>query len=236
MKRIIWHKMLVFAGTAMVMNLAWADDNSMTNQVAASTAMPLTPQQFVTDAAIGGMKEVYLSQLALNRTTNDDVKDFANHMVKDHTAANLKLARLAQDGGYDFPATNTFASDDPNWSTPILAHPEEIKGGQMLIMTNMSHLDDYRAVQHLQSLPNDQFDQEYVDAMTQDHMAAVSEFDTASQTLTDEKVKKFATKTLPTLRKHLRMAQALNDKYNEGGGSTNSVAQPPATAASGTGM
>jgi len=226
MKRIILNNLLVLAGAVFAVNLACADDNSsMTNEM----AVPLTPQQFISDAAEGGMKEIYLSQLALSKTTNDDVRSFANHMIRDHTAANTKLAKLAQDGGYDFPPTNTFAPDDPNWSNPMLAHPEDIKGGQMLIMTNMAYLNDYRDVQHLESLPNDQFDQEYVGGMVQDHMHAVSAFDTASQTLTDEKLKKFAGKTLPTLRKHLRMAQELNTKYNEQAGGTNgtnSVAQP----------
>ena len=223
MKRIIWNNLLILASAVFVVNLACADDdNSMTNQMAAT----LTPQQFISDAAEGGMKEVYLSQLALQKSTNDDVRDFANRMIKDHTAANNKLAKLAQDGGYDFPPTNTFAADDPNWSNPMLTHPEDIKGGQMLIMTNMSYLDDYRAVQHLQSLPIDQFDQEYVDGMNQDHMSAVNEFDQASKTLTDPKLQKFAAKTLPTLRKHLHMAQDLNARYNEAASGTNSVAQP----------
>jgi putative membrane protein len=225
MKRMIWSKVLVLAGASIAMNMAWADDNTAaTNQ----PVVPLTEQQFVSDAAVGGMKEVYLSQLALEKSTNDDLKGFANHMIKDHTAANVKLAKLAQAEGYDFPPTNTFAADDANWNNPLLTHPEDIKGGQMLTMTNLPYLSDYRAVQQLMSLSGNGFDQAYLEGMVQDHSQAVNEFETAGATLTDAKLKKFAEKTLPTLRKHSQMAQELNDKYNSmaSGTNTNSTAQP----------
>src|SRR5580698_5226000 len=55
----------------------------------------LTAQQFVTDAALGGMKEVQASQLAIEKPQSPKVKNFAIHMVRDHSAANAKLAEIA---------------------------------------------------------------------------------------------------------------------------------------------
>jgi putative membrane protein len=231
MKRIISNKLFALATVVIATNVAWADDSqsAVTNQM----GLLLTPQQFVTDAAVGGMEEVYMSQLALDKSSNEDVKSLANRMIKDHSAANHKLEKIAQDGGYAFPATNTFSANDGNWSNPMLAHPENIKGAQMLIMTNMPYLADYQAVQQLKSTPSDQFDRAYLDGMVMDHSATVSEFEAASQSLTDQKLKKFADKTLPTLRKHLQMVRDLDARYN--GQNTNApsansaMATPPTT-------
>lgn len=63
---------------------------------AANPAMAnLTPQQFVEMAASGGLFEVQSSELALERSTSDDVKAFAQMMITDHTKANEELAALA---------------------------------------------------------------------------------------------------------------------------------------------
>ena len=48
------------------------------------------------NAAIGGMFEVQSSQLALKKTQDQDVKQFADRMIKDHTQANDKLKSLAK--------------------------------------------------------------------------------------------------------------------------------------------
>ncbi|HEY3931802.1 MAG TPA: DUF4142 domain-containing protein, partial [Verrucomicrobiae bacterium] len=136
--------------------------------------------------------------------------------------------KIAQEEGFNFPPTNTFSADDPNWSNPLITNPENIKGAQMLTMTNFPYLTDYVDVKRLQSLNGDQFDQAYLSDMVNDHAQAVNEFEMASQSLTDPKLKKFADKTLPTLQKHSKMAQELNDKYN-GPGEMNATNAPGST-------
>jgi hypothetical protein len=115
------------------------------------------------------------------------------------------------DEGLSCPATNKFAPDDPVWNDPALANIVAMKGegAQTLIATNLAYYSDYRDVQTMKSLSNRQFDFSYTMCMSTDHTAAVREFELASQTLTDPQLKKFATKTLPTLRKHQGMADHL---------------------------
>ena len=217
MKLTIWNKIVLALGISSIAIPALADESaSSTNQ----SAPTLTSQQFVSDAAVGGMKEVFLSEAALETSTNDDIKSFAKRMVKDHSAADKKLAKIAEAEGLNFPPTNTFSADDPNWSDARISNPDSLKGAQILTMTNLPYLTDYLAVKHLQSLAGDQFDQGYLSDMASDHTQAVSEFETASQNLSDPDLKKFATKTLPTLQKHSKMAQELNDKYNAPSGTT----------------
>jgi putative membrane protein len=219
------YKIILALGISGVAATAAFADDTNTNQPPST----LTSQQFVSDAAVGGMKEIYLSQLALEKSTNDDVKSFATHMVRDHRRADAKLQKIADAEGLTFPATNTFAADDPNWNSALITEAGTMKGGQLLISTNLPYLNDYRDVQQLKSLPADQFDQAYVSSLASDHLAAVSEFETASQSLSDEKLEKFAEKTLPTLRKHSAMAQELNSKYNSLPGGNTVTNQPSST-------
>ena len=98
----------------------------------------------------------------------------------------------------------------------------------MLTLPNLPYLTDYLAVKQLQSLTGEQFDRVYLSDMVGDHTQAVNEFETASQSLSDPDLKKFAAKTLPTLQKHSKMAQELNDKYNPPNG-TSTTNQPSST-------
>ncbi|HSY09336.1 MAG TPA: DUF4142 domain-containing protein [Candidatus Dormibacteraeota bacterium] len=225
MKLTIWNKIVLALGISGIAIPALADESSSsTNQ----SPPALTSQQFVSDAAAGGMKEVFMSEAALNESTNDDIKSFAKRMVKDHSAANKKLMKIAEDEGLSFPPTNMFSADDPNWSNPLISNPESLKGAQELSMTNVPYRTDYLDVKHLQSLNSDQFERAYLSDMVSDHTQAVGEFETASQSLSDPKLKKFAGKTLPTLQKHSKMAQELNEKYNAPNG-MNTTSQPGST-------
>ena len=129
MKLIIWDKIALLLGIFSIAITALADgDISTTNQ----SPTTLTPQQFASDAAVGGIKEILLSEEALERSTNDDINSFAKHMVKDHSSANHKLMKIAEVNGWNFPPTNMFRADDPNWSSPLIIRPESLKGAQLL--------------------------------------------------------------------------------------------------------
>jgi putative membrane protein len=82
--------------------------------VGATVAIPLSSQaadnsvssgdrKFVEKAAQGGMAEVQLGQLAAQRAQSDEVKQFAQRMVSDHSAANDKLKQLATQKGITVP-------------------------------------------------------------------------------------------------------------------------------------
>jgi len=61
-------------------------------------------KKFMMDAAQGGMAEVKLGQLAKQKGVNKEVKQFGQHMVTDHSAANMALKRLAAQRGIKLPA------------------------------------------------------------------------------------------------------------------------------------
>ena len=53
-------------------------------------------QGFVDKAATGGMAEVQLSKLAMDKAQSAEVKQFARKMVEDHTKADLQLKQIAE--------------------------------------------------------------------------------------------------------------------------------------------
>lgn len=55
--------------------------------------------KFIKEAAGGGMEEVQLGQLAAQKATDPDVKNFGQKMVDDHSKANDQLKQLASQKG-----------------------------------------------------------------------------------------------------------------------------------------
>jgi putative membrane protein len=59
---------------------------------------------FLTKAAQGGMAEVKLGQLAAEKASNPDVKQFGQQMADDHGKANDELKQLASSKGVTLPS------------------------------------------------------------------------------------------------------------------------------------
>lgn len=64
-------------------------------------------KEFLEDAAKSGMAEVSISQVALARSANPQVKEFAQMMVSDHSGANTQVMALAAEKGVTLPADKT---------------------------------------------------------------------------------------------------------------------------------
>lgn len=60
-------------------------------------------QRFVRDAAEGGMAEVELGKLAAEKGSSQDVKNFGQRMVDDHSKANDQLKQIASNEGVTLP-------------------------------------------------------------------------------------------------------------------------------------
>ncbi|HEX6160528.1 MAG TPA: DUF4142 domain-containing protein [Thermoanaerobaculia bacterium] len=61
-------------------------------------------KEFVMKAGMGGLAEVQMGNLALQKASNADVKAFAQRMVTDHGTANSELQMLATNKGVAVPA------------------------------------------------------------------------------------------------------------------------------------
>src|SRR5947209_17372406 len=69
-----------------------------------SSQLSAMDKHFVRKAAEGGLAEVELGKLAIQKASSDDVKKFGQRMVDDHTKANDQLKQLAQQKGVDLPS------------------------------------------------------------------------------------------------------------------------------------
>ena len=108
----------------------------------AATPVATTDQGFILAAAQGGMTEVKLGELAAQKGTRDDVKEFGQMMVKDHMAINDDLKALAAQKGVALPdsldakhqamvdkmaALTGSAFDDAYIADMIKAHQQDAK-------------------------------------------------------------------------------------------------------------
>ncbi|PWT92054.1 MAG: DUF305 domain-containing protein [Blastocatellia bacterium] len=66
---------------------------------------PRSDQDFVNEAAQGGMAEVELGRLAAQKGLSPDVKRFGQRMVTDHSNANTELKQLATRKAITLPTT-----------------------------------------------------------------------------------------------------------------------------------
>lgn len=60
------------------------------------SGLSASDEKFVKEAAQGGMMEVALGQIAVEKATHDQVKQFGQRMVDDHGKANQELMALAK--------------------------------------------------------------------------------------------------------------------------------------------
>jgi putative membrane protein len=73
-----------------------------------------------------------------------------------------------------------------------------------------------KGLQHISSNEVKDFDKEFMDHMVMNHEKSVKLFEQGSKELKNEKLKEFATKTLPTIKEHLKLAKETRDKVAKG--------------------
>ena len=109
---------MLTCAAALAITGAYAEANAATDTPAATarteSGSPLNhgDRRFLEKAAKAGQEEVEISKVALERTTNADVKTFAQMMLDDHGRANEEVAALAQKYNVELPAKG---ADEDKW-------------------------------------------------------------------------------------------------------------------------
>ena len=127
MKRTLRNLSLSFS----VAGLCWIGAGAQTGSTTSGSASNQNPARltssertFVKKAAEGGLAEVELGKLAAERASSQDVKQFGQRMVDDHTKANDQLKQVASEEGITLP-DKLDAKD-----TATKAHLEKLSGKQ----------------------------------------------------------------------------------------------------------
>lgn len=101
---------LLLAGSVLLFAQAAGTGTAAPNETAESKSKPAAAKKadpdkmFVAKAAQGGLAEVELGKLAVDKASNPDVKQFGQRMVDDHTKANDQLKSVAGQQNYQVPA------------------------------------------------------------------------------------------------------------------------------------
>jgi putative membrane protein len=96
---------LGLAGAAGAQTAASAPANADNMMHKAPGTLSNSDRKFVEEAAIGGMAEVEMGNLAGQKAGSDAVKQFGQRMATDHSKANDELKQVASTKGVQVPAS-----------------------------------------------------------------------------------------------------------------------------------
>jgi len=161
----------------LALDLSAQETQRQAGQTGQTPTTPMSDQDFVRFASASGLAEVNLSNLAAKQASRDEVKQFAQHMVEDHTKSNKELINFANQK-----------------QLPVATQMDRMHQD---LMTSMGRLS------------GEQFDREYMAGQVRDHEMVVAAFEAKAKDARDTELKTWVTKTLPTLREHLKMAQRI---------------------------
>lgn len=211
------------AGTTGTANTT-SGGTSGTGNMGTGGAVSDETSQFIRQAAISGLSEVQLSNLALKNAQNTAVKKFAAMMVKDHGGANAELKTLASakdimlpdssDIGDATSEINTAGSTGDTTGSGTTGSGTTGSGtagsgsGATDNTSGGSNMSPAEKIERLRTSSNKEFDQNYVQLMIRDHVKAISLYETGARSA-DPQVKAYASKHLPALRKHLQQVTEL---------------------------
>lgn len=136
---------------------------------------------FIRLATSANILEIRSSEMAQEKATMPAVKEFADRMIANHTAASAELASISGTTPPDLSSDLT-AALDPAYAA-LLAQ--------------------------LGKVGAEGFDASYADVQRQGHELAIALFQSYATNGKEGAVKDFAEKTLPTLQDHFEAAQAL---------------------------
>lgn len=163
-------------------------------------------QVIYTFLLVGALAGVSTYAQELNRPDQRFVKTAAEGGM-----AEVKLGHLAQEKG----ASQTVKDFGARMVADHSKANDELKGiasSKNVSLPDSLSTKDQTLYDRLSKLSGPQFDREYIHAMVRDHEQDVAEFRRESQSASDPAIKDFASKTLPTLEEHLKLAREDNAK------------------------
>ena len=129
-------------------------------------------QNFVKKAAVSNMFEIRSSEVALDKAQRQDVQNFAQMMIDDHTKADEQLKSAVSSANLKIQVPKTLDEK----------HQEKVN--------------------ELQQTEADDFDEDYIEIQIDAHEKAVALFQEYSENGESDALRQFASKTLPVLRQH----------------------------------
>lgn len=174
------------------------------------TASDRSPDEgFIRKAGESGQMEVNLAEMAANKASRDDIKAFAAMLMKDHSAANAELGKIAKSLGVDIAV-----SSEAHSGKTAHARSANDPSGRQLTETPKDPSKDGATDKHLglKEKSGASFDAAFMEAMNDCHKEDIALFEKAQAVVKTPALKAFITKTLPVLKTHATALAALEKK------------------------
>jgi putative membrane protein len=144
--------------------------------------------KFVTAATTSNMTEIKASQLAVDKTTDTDIKNVAQRMIDDHTKANDQLKTLAEGKGVTVPT--------------------EMSSSQQSEVDDLAKLSgtDFDK-EYIKDMVKD-----HKDAVSWFQQYSGVDTSMIHKPADDVDLKEWARKTLPTIQEHMTMVEDIQSK------------------------
>jgi putative membrane protein len=140
--------------------------------------------EFLKKALESGRLEVELSDLALQRSTNKDVKELATMLKDDHEKAIADLKKISVDAKAGSGS----------------GHEADDMG------------KDHSRIEEFSDLKEGEFDKEYVKTTIRNHEESIETSEHAMKETENPEIRRFAESLLPVLKQHLEHAQRLQER------------------------
>jgi putative membrane protein len=186
-------KLTVFTAVAVAITMSAAcggGDGTRESPLSVGTSgegAPRGVERFAHDVVAGNTAEIELGRMAQRKAANPEVKQFAEMMVRDHTAGREGFKQLLSQ--HNMPVEETLDEKHRDLS------------------------------EELGQLNGAAFDHRYVEAMVEGHQQMEDLLEgraneTPNNGPLENAVNQWAAKTLPTVKKHLKMAQQVEDRLD----------------------
>ena len=139
-------------------------------------------QEFVTMAASSDMFEIQSSTIALEKAQSDEVKEFAQQMIDDHTKASTQLKAAVEASGDDLEVPETMMEK----------HQQQVEA--------------------LNDASGSEFDAAYIEAQTAAHQEAVALMTAYAEGGDEAQLKAHAEMAQPIVKMHLEHVEELDGK------------------------
>jgi len=206
------------------------------NDTDKSSSLRWGERRFLRKVAKGGEKEVALAQLAQQRASSPQVKQYAQMLLSDHEKMNNQIEQLAQQKGVkissmsdedmnestsgesssargtgNYGQTGTAAATTGAGGTTTNGTPAATAStnSDMSRHHGMAGMHEDRTYRELASKSGSDFDHAYLKDMVDDHQKDVKMFQKEAKDAKDPDLRSFASAQVSTLQQHLERAQAL---------------------------
>jgi putative membrane protein len=171
---------LALAGAS---TFAFAQTSPKPGTTAASTTGP--EERLLAKLHETNQMEIEFGQLAQQKASSPDVKDFGKQLVDDHQSADQKITALAKEKNLTLDAPAAMNDADAKKSEDMKATLAKLKSAE-----------------------GAQFDQQFLKAMADGHTHAIQLVKETKPSIKDAQVKSLITELEPVLEKHRAMAMS----------------------------